>query len=135
VTLASVLLFVSCSRHRTLDFSELSAADLIIVTDLTALSDKELRRIQDPTTIAYVHEFLNRHQAGWREPFGGPPIPEIRLEFYADDRRLGGVGLDSKQLIADPTTQGWWSSPLSSNERDQFLRHLGVTLPKSEPVL
>jgi hypothetical protein len=126
------ILVSSCSKRRSLDFHVLAPTDRIQVKDLTAQSDKEVGRIEDPVKIRYVLEFLERHKEGWTEPFGGPPIPQLVMDFYKDGDRLGGFGLDSQRLIADPGTQGWWSLPVSSEERNDFLKQLGLTLPRSD---
>lgn len=127
----SAMLLSACSTRHSLDFQALHSADRIQIKDLTAQSDRDVGRIEDAIKIRYVLEFLERHKDGWTEPFGGSPIPLLMLEFYKDGDRLGGVGLDSKRLIADSGTQGWWSLPISSEERDDFLKQLGLTLPRS----
>jgi hypothetical protein len=127
----SAILVVSCSKRQSLDFRALGAADRIQIKDLTAQSDLEVGRIDDSVKVRYVLEFLERHKDGWTEPFGGSPIPQLMMEFYKDGNRLGGVGLDSERLIADPATHGWWSLPISSKERDDLLKQLGLTLPQS----
>jgi hypothetical protein len=130
----TAVLMSSCSRRHSLDFRPLVSADRIRIKDLTAQSDREFARIEDTAKIQYVLDFLERHKDGWTEPFGGPPIPQLMLEFYKDEKRLGGFGIDSERLIADPGTYGWWSLPLSSEERNDFLKQLGLTLPRSGKI-
>src|SRR5207249_562137 len=126
----AVTFLPGCSRARTLDFQLLASADRIQVKDLTGPSDKEVKQIDDSAQIRFAVEFLERHRKGWREPFGGSPIPQLMLHFYNKGSRLGGFGIDSTKIIADPVVYGWWSLPIPSSERDELLNRLGLTLPR-----
>jgi hypothetical protein len=103
------------------DFSYLDGATRI---DVRTNLDKPIKTISDPAQIQGALAFVKQRKTGWGSPWYGPPVPQVVLNFYIDNRYLGGYGIGSNFLATNP--EPFLSRSITVGERDEIMQLLGV---------
>lgn len=116
---------VGCALHgHKLDFSPLERGDRIEVrTRAGAL----VRTITDRSQIQAAVDFIERYPSGWKDPLGGPRVPRLMLLFFRGDTGISGFGVGRGYIVSDPSTLGFWSRDIASDEIDGLVRALGLS--------
>lgn len=104
------------------DFESWANTDKIIVS--TNLN-QTLKTVESPGAIQKVLAFLEHHRSGWHVPAQGVPIAKIRLNFYADDRILGNLGV-GKVSFSLHLFGHFWSKPSGEAEYAALLDLVGL---------
>jgi hypothetical protein len=106
-----------------MQFSRFRAADRVVVT----LDSKTIvSTITSAPQIGALADFAEGHGSGWGNRFGGPPVARLSADFYAGDRFLGDLGVDSTFLSAQGC--GYFQTrSISGADQRQLIRLLGAT--------
>ncbi len=125
--LAVYLLFMflaGCADNQSLPPQDL--VDVIRVEqnhpkqDLVVLRDKE--------KVKAVIDFINTKQDGWSVPWYGPPVGQIYLTLYKNDKFVGNFYVGPYFFGRD--LGNFWSQSASENEIENLGSILGVDLLK-----
>jgi hypothetical protein len=123
--------WTACQNPRTFpedSFRALESADRMdIVT-----STKQVRSIVQPWRIRNTARLLQLYTKGWERPFTGTPLPELVVNFFKGQDRLGSFGIGD-----DFITMGedhLWCQPLLSKDRDKLLEWLAVKERRSPAI-
>jgi hypothetical protein len=101
-------------------FSSIGSTTEIVVEDVFA-SNKEIKKITDPATISQIVAFVNSQEKGWKSPWYDPPIPKVRVIFYAHQRKLGTLSIG-----ADFFSTGSYLKPASEQEVRRIFELIGL---------
>jgi hypothetical protein len=132
-TLATLSLMITgCALHgHRIDFTRLRGADRIEVMDKNG---KPFSKIQDQRAIDEAVRFIQRYGSGWKDPFGGPVVPDFLLMFYQGERFVGGFGIGYRDIVSYPPADGFWSQEVPDSELTRLSQTLGLSRPSvAEP--
>jgi hypothetical protein len=119
LTLLAVLFQINgCSRISV--FPSIGNTTEIVVEDAFA-SNKEIKKITDPATISQIVAFINSQEEGWRSPWYEPPIPKVRVVFYAPRQKLGTLSIGDDFL-----SSGSYLKPASAEEIGRIFELIGL---------
>ncbi|HET8591653.1 MAG TPA: hypothetical protein VFM01_18595 [Nakamurella sp.] len=112
------------SADTTVDFSDLRRADTVRIT---TNMNVELARVENPQTIAAVVDWLCERSHGWSVPPGSAMVLDDRLNFYADGRTMGNVGVASTVMTAHRKGR-FYQRPAEPGDRRELFALLGFDL-------
>jgi hypothetical protein len=106
-----------------IDFAAFTVADRLVLTDNL---NRPSKTIADPETIDAVMAFLLQQKHHWGVPPGGVPVARLRLNFYADDRILGNVGV-GQEFLSLHYAGGFYSKQVPFAVTEELRTLLGLT--------
>jgi hypothetical protein len=119
LTLLAVMFQINgCSRISV--FPSIGNTTEIVIEDVFA-SNKEIKKITDPATISQIVGFVNSQEKGWQSPWHEPPIPKVKVVFYAPQRKLGTLSIG-----ADFFSSGSYLKPASEEEIRRIFELIGL---------
>jgi hypothetical protein len=127
-TRASVLVITaalgaSC-LGRQLTFDRLRAADRI---DIRTNHQQPLRTIRDPEVIDAARDAVARHDAGWKTPWYGSPVPRLQVSFFHGTELVGGYGV-GKDFLTTESGPALLTRPVPPEEAARIAQILGVPI-------
>jgi hypothetical protein len=125
LTVALVPLACAAGRQCDMRFDRLRAADRVVISSNL---NKPLRTIADTQLIAQLVGFALDHQADWRAPWYGTPVPSFRAQFYRGSTFLGDLGIGGDFLEAQGC-DGFQSRSVSAPDRARIVALFGVPDP------
>lgn len=115
---------VSCAaRGHRIDFRPLANANRIEVHTST---NQPVTTITAPSDVRFACDFIQALQTGWSDPVSGPRIPRLMLRFFKNERFLGAFGIDSRYVMSDPPTAGFWSREAPAGDMQRLIDRLGL---------
>lgn len=108
-------------QPETFTFENLDDTNRMTVT--TNLN-RMITAVNDTAVIEAALEFIKRHPTGWIVPFEGVPVAKLQLNFYADDKILGSLGVEPEFLTIHQAGS-FWSKTVDESERAKILAIIG----------
>jgi hypothetical protein len=97
LTTAAVVCIAGCSAPAR----ELSVPDHVTHVEITGRSMDVLRRIDEPTKIAAILDFVRDHRSGWNTPLAGVPVGRLSAVFYNGKTCLGHFSVGPRFFETD----------------------------------
>ena len=86
----------------------------------------EIAIITDKSQVQAVIEFINSKREGWSVPWYGPPVGQIYLQLYEEEKFVGNFYVGPYFFGRD--YGNFWSQSASKSEIEALGRILGINL-------
>jgi hypothetical protein len=105
-----------------MNFKAWEGADRVVIREE---SKTTVKTITDRSAISQIAAFAEARSTGWGTPLAGTPVANITLDFFADGRFLGHLGI-GKTFIESQGCGAFVSRALTNTDRGQIVRLIGV---------
>jgi len=124
----SAVVISACSTSTScpdMHFERFREADRAVVSVHSRAVGPELR---SPDTLRALADFAQAHSTGWHYPWYGPPVADLRVDFFSGTRFLGDFGVGTNFLSAQGCDY-FQSRPVNSADRRKLIALIGVADP------
>jgi len=124
VLILSFFVLFGCSEKQPQSLPLQELADLIRVEQTHP--NNELLIIRDKEKIEAIVGFINTKQGGWTVPWYGPPVGQVYLELYKNEKFIGNFYVGPYFFGRD--IGNFWSQSTNKEEIQELGSMLGINL-------